>query len=286
MDVIETLSKNHDPIRIKSTVVTAANTNSDSISEYIKLGRKLEKDGYYKEAIKYYRQIEKLGCTFTSLTLIAECHYNSGRLELAESVYLESLLHTTTDNSVLFDVYKNLGNLHLKNGQMESAEQFYLKAYALNPQSSDLLVNLATLNLQKGDDALALEKFRQALFINDKNDKAWSGLSLIYELFGERALAIGCIKKALDINPDNLNALHIYAQLCVKNKIPAAAIELLERWNDLHEFEIDACLYLIELYIHNNDFIKARFTVNLGFLWEPKNLTLATWDETLKSHGI
>lgn len=290
MDVTEIPIQNNDHYLIQTSsekkIANNSIKNSEKISNYIKLGRRFEQQGYFKEAIKCYKQIETLDCVFTSLTLVAKCYYNAGQFELAENNYLESLLHTTTDATVLFEVYKNLGNLYLKNSQLNSAEQFYLKAYAINSQSDDLLVNLATLDLQKGDEALALEKFRNALFINEKNDKAWSGLSLIYELFGERELAVGCIKRALDANHDNLNALHIYSQLCVKNKTPNDAIELLERWTDSHDFDIDACLYLLELYVHNSDFIKARFMVNLGFLWEPKNLTLVTWDETLKSHGI
>jgi tetratricopeptide (TPR) repeat protein len=290
MDVTEVLLKHSDRFLPKSMkdikVESSANSESDKISHLIKLGRNFEQKGYYKEAIKCYKQIEKFNCVFTSLTLIANCYYKSGQFELAESNYLESLLHSTTDLEVLFNVYKNLGNLHLKSGQHESAEQFYLKAYSINPKSDDLLVNLATLDLQKGDEALALEKFRHALFANEQNDKAWSGLSLVYELFGERELSMGCIKKAIDINPNNLNALHIYSQLCVKNKTPSVAIRALEQWHDNHDFNINACLYLIELYIHNSEFIKARFMVNLGFLWEPKNLSLFTWDETLKSHGI
>lgn len=290
MDVTEIILNNRESLHTdcpqNKKKEAASNINADKISEYISLGRNFELKGYFKEAIKCYKQIENLDCAFTSLNLIAHCHYKAGQFELAENSYLESLLHTTTDTAILLDVYKNLGNLYLKNGNLESAEQFYLKAYAINPQSDELLVNLATLDLQNGDEALALEKFRHALFANEKNDKAWSGLSLIYELFGERELAIGCIKRALDSNPNNLNALHIYSQLCVKNKTPSEAIALLERWTDKNEFNIDACLYLIELYIHNSDFIKCRFMVNLGFLWEPKNLTLVTWDETLKSHGI
>lgn len=259
---------------------------SVEVSDIIDKGREFEKRGYYKEAIKCYKQLEKYDLSFSSLTLIGECYYQSGNFELAESHYLESLLHCTKDNNVLFAVYKNLGNLYLKKGQLESAQQFYLKAYAINPQSDDLLVNLAILDLQKGDEALALEKFRHALFANEKNEKAWAGLSLIYELFGERELAVGCIKRAIDCNPNNLNALHIYSQLCIKNKTPDAAISLLENYMDNNSFNIDACIYLVELYIHNCDFVKARFTVNLGFLWQPKNLSLATWDATLKSHGI
>jgi tetratricopeptide (TPR) repeat protein len=287
MDVI--ISPREQILTRNTTDLTVDNSKdrfSNEATNLIAKGRQFERRGYYQEAIKHYKQLEKLDLGFSALTLIAECYQQAGNLELAESHYLEALLHNTKDAEVLFSVYKNLGNLHLKKACLESAHQFYVKAYAINSKSDDLLVNFATLDLQRGDEALALEKFRHALFMNDKNDKAWCGLSLIYELFGERELALGCVKRAIDINPNNLNALHIFSQLCIKNKTPEIAVPYVENWLDQNSFSLDACLYLIELYIHNYDFIKARFTVNLGFLWEPKNLNLVTWDATLKSHGI
>jgi tetratricopeptide (TPR) repeat protein len=265
---------------------TFSTCDSEMTTNYIKQGKDFEQKGFYSEAIVCYKQIEKLNYQITSLTLIANCYYLSGKYDLAESYYLESLLHTIHEPTILFDIYKNLGKLYLKNSNLENAEKFYLKAYAIDPQSDDLLVNLATLDLQKSNEALALEKYRNALLLNEKNDKAWSGLSLVYELFGERELALGCIKKAIDINPENLNALHIYSQLCVKNKTPQDALILLDKWTDKHDFNINICLFQIELYIQNKEFTKARFILNLGFLWEPTNLILATWNETLKSHGI
>ncbi len=271
MEVISIPTKNEEYI---TTVVKI-----DEVTPILKLSEEFEKKGFPNESIKCLKHLFCVSNSFYAHTAIGNVYYRTNDLIKAKNEYLEALLDLNEehDSDKLFEIYKNLGNISLKENKVSDAKNFYEKAALIKSDSSDLFVNMATLDLIQQDEDSAIEKFRKAIYKNDKNDKAWVGLALIYQNYGESDLTLACLKKALDLNQYNINALHLYSEFCNKNEKRLEAIEFLENWILKNDFHSDVYSYLIELYINNNNLIRAKELLEIALLWEPKNNIFIEW---------
>lgn len=132
--------------------------------------------------------------------------------EEGRSLLLEFLEFPDLESWLVFEANKSLGNLALRSGDIEGAEEFYNRAFSINPASDVLLVNFGTLEIQRGRLERARDRFLEALEINPLNEKGWIGLSLLSRELGDIELAWGHLKKALDINPENLVGRELFKQ--------------------------------------------------------------------------
>ncbi|MEQ1875771.1 MAG: tetratricopeptide repeat protein [Bdellovibrionia bacterium] len=193
------------------------------------LRRILEKDPYFSEAIRWqsycFRQtgdldnaircavaLSKLSPGEESFCQLADLYYASGDEKSAIVFYEKALGTIEYESPNLFEIYKNLGNICLRAGNVDAAEENYNRAYVLSPHSDVLLVNFGTLEIQRRNYQLAAERFEQALSLNQNNDKAWVGLALVHRQKGDVELSWGAIEKALDLNSDNKTALSVSIQ--------------------------------------------------------------------------
>lgn len=123
----------------------------------------------------------------------------------------------------LFDVYKNMGNIYLKCGDIDAAEEKYNLANAMDNQSETLMVNYGVLYIQKGEYDRAKEKFAQVIETNNSNDMAWVGLGLVHRAHSDHDLARACLQRALDDNSQNKMAVTHYYQWCEQDGIDASS---------------------------------------------------------------
>lgn len=135
--------------------------------------------------------------------------YSKGRDEEAMSQFEQALQFTHGDPDLLFEIYKTIGNIFVKEGDYDAAEENYNRAFAMNSNSDVLLVNYGTLEIQRGHLNEAADRFRQAVHINMSNDKAWVGLALTHRQFGDFDLSWANLDRALDINIGNTTALDL-----------------------------------------------------------------------------
>jgi tetratricopeptide (TPR) repeat protein len=108
-----------------------------------------------------------------------------------------------------FEIFKNLGNIYVRSGDFEAAEEVYNKAHCLFPQSDILQVNLATLAVQRQSFTEALERYREALNHNPRNANAFVGVALVHYQMGEMKLAIANLESALDMDPRHQTAMDL-----------------------------------------------------------------------------
>ncbi len=209
-----------------------------------------------------------------------------GELTEAREIYLDALLISTMDLNLLFEAYKNIGNIYLKEKNIETAEDFYHKAYSLNPESPQLLVNLGTLEMQKEDASRSIERFRSALQINPQFAPAWVGLALSYQNFGEQSLAWASILKAIECDHKNATALLLLSQWSVKNNNVELAVKHLMNYFDCGEFDDQLSQCFIELCVQINNFNLARIEIERALLWNPKNVELLKFDRILSQYGF
>jgi len=173
----------------------------------MELARRLSVMNRLDEALRILTSVIKIDYRFETLNALAQLEYRADEIDQAYDHLQQAILAAPENCPELFEVFKTLGNIFVRRGDFDSAEDSYNKAHRLNPQSDVLYVNLGTLAVQKQNWDEALEKFRAALELNMANDKAWVGLALGHRMKGDWELAWGNVEAALEYNPLNEVAL-------------------------------------------------------------------------------
>jgi tetratricopeptide (TPR) repeat protein len=261
---------------------TASNNDSKNVAILGLIAECLEKTQRFDEALKVRNVIVSIDCHFDQVQKLATLYYKLGQDELASGKYFEALSMLTEENEAIFEIYKNLGNILVRQGDFEGAEDYYNKAYTLNPQSDTLLVNFGTLEVQRQDFDKSLYCFRQAVEINRKNDKAWVGLAMVHSQFGDQELAWANLETALDINPRNRTAVHLMANWGLRDHRTSQSITVLENYLGEVEFDEDLSLVLINLYCSTSQINEAQLESERVLLWNPENQEVAQLKEKLK----
>lgn len=161
----------------------------------------------YKEA--QFPIKEKSSANFDSAVKAAEFCFQQGQFEIAKEKYLKALRYEHQEGPVLFNVYKNMGNIDLNLGDLDSAEENYNRAFAINEHSDILMVNYGSLAILRHDLSKAVQCFRRAVELNNQNSKAWVGLASIHREFGDHELAWANAERAIDIDPDMQVVAHL-----------------------------------------------------------------------------
>lgn len=281
----QVLLKNKEMYLANSLLATALQKNQYNESIILELGESYLHSGSYEAAQKCFSHLKEVLNSFEAHFFYARACEGLGATDKARESYLDALLLPTLDSELLFEAYKNIGNIYLKNQNIDVAEDFYHKAYSLNSKSAALMVNLGTLELQKSDSSGAIERFRMALVIDQKFSPAWVGLALSYHLFGDFEMAWASILRAVECDAKNSMALLLMAQWSVKNNNMSQSIKSLIHYFDQGFFEAPLSLAFIELCIHSNNFSLARWELERSLLWDPKNNELLSFDKVLKQHG-
>lgn len=221
--------------------------------------------------LKIRKVICEVNYCFESIYQLADVYYRLGDDQNAKEKYLEALGLILDENQNVFEIYKNLGNILTREGDYEGAEEYYHRAYTLNPDSDSLLVNLGTLEFQLKEYNEALERFRRAIEINRQNEKAWVGLALVHHQMGDHDLAMANLENAIDLNPRNRTAVHIYANWCHQNGRYLQAADVVQKYLASVEQDEEMSLVLIQLLCQINRFDVARFEMEKVLLWNPGN---------------
>ena len=182
-----------------------ANSN-DSITA-LELARRLGVAGRNHEALRILKSVVKIDSRFATVMALGLMEYKIGMEQEAFHHLQQALLIAPGETPELFEIFKTLGNVFVRRGDYDSAEDSYNKAYRISPESDVLLVNLGTLCIQRSHWDEALVRFRSALQINNCNDKAWVGLAIGHRMKGDFELAWGNLEAALEYNPLNEVAL-------------------------------------------------------------------------------
>ncbi len=249
----------------------ACNLNSKHPEILKSLGQTLENLSKWTEAkivyVELYRQFNNFLFSYKK----AHCHYMLNEDEAALNTYYEALSHLQEEESNLFELYKNMGNIFVRRRDFEAAEEAYNKAYTINPDSDVLLINFGTLEVQREDFDKALFCFRKAIDVNSNNDKAWIGLALVHNHFGDRELAWGNLIKALDIDTFNRTAILLMGHWGLSEEKIKVALEYHRIFLSRHEFDEDVTLHLVHIYTQLNQLHHAESEALKLCLWSPKN---------------
>ena len=233
------------------------------------LGHCLREEGRLDEAVKcfkaFYTQME----TNEASSLYAEALYLCGRDQEAFRIYTELLLRVTDASPELFDIYKNLGNIHVRAGDFDAAEECYHKANTVRADSDILMVNYGTLEIQRENFSDAVERFRRAVEINSGNDKGWVGLALVHRQMGDFELAQGNIERALDINPRNKTAINVLVEWNANDQDFSPAIRRLKDYLALESEDAEMSFLLAKILVHQNQLNDAQIELERAVTLDP-----------------
>jgi tetratricopeptide (TPR) repeat protein len=194
------------------------------------LGYCLSKTDEPEQALKCFRALAKINPSEDAFHALGTLYYEMGIDDLAKQNLKKALEEIDYESPLLFDIYKTLGNIFLKENDFDSAEENYNRAYAVYSNSDVLLVNFGTLEIQKGNMEAAAERFRQAIDVNKLNEKAWLGLALISKAKSDEELVWGHLLTALEANPGSATVLHFLVQWALETHSFDRAIEALQSY--------------------------------------------------------
>lgn len=227
--------------------------------------------GYFDEALKCFKALAKNTDDIESRTLLGDTYYLLEQDELALAVYREVLRNVVKDQNLLFSIYKNIGNIHTRAGDFESAEEFYNKAYTINQNSDALMINYGTLEIQRENLSEAVERFRKAVELNANNDRGWVGLAMVHRQMGDFELSWANIERALDINPNNRTALKLTVDWGLADGKFSAVIERLQDYIASQGGEdAEFCFILAKILVHMGRLREARLELERVLALDPE----------------
>jgi tetratricopeptide (TPR) repeat protein len=247
----------------------ASNRDSKNPLVLEPLAEALETGGHENEALKVREVLAKVDYQFTNVYGLAHLLYRLNRDQEALHMYFEALSILTDEHPVLFEIHKNMGNIFVRQGDFEGAEEKYNQAYRLQPDSDTLMVNFGTLEVQRGDFGRSLTCFRRAVELNAKNDKAWTGLAMVHNEMGDQELAWGNLERALDLNPGNRTAVHLAANWATRDRQPLLAITRVENYLETVESDEDMSLVLVNLFCGAGHLDLAELETEKILAWNP-----------------
>jgi len=205
----------------------------------------------FHDALKCRRALMKLRPSTAARLDLARLYYQSESDDAALELYQQVLTNEVVPEGRLFEVHKNVGNIFVRRGDFEMAEDHYNRAFSIDSKSDVLLVNFGTLEINRDNLDAAAERFRSALAINASNDRAWVGLALVHRAKGDFELSWGNLERALDLAPHNRTALRLQVEWAVRDGRIHAAIDRvrshLDRDSEDSElaFSLAKCLTLV-----------------------------------------
>lgn len=220
---------------------------------------------------KSYRALVDIDDSEENVLKLCETLQRTGRFSEARKQYSDLLARTNVSEENLFQVYKDLGNLCIREDDLDSAEEFYNKAFAIDHYSDTLLVNFGTLELKKGCTEVALERFRDALEVNSENSQAWVGLALIHRQYGDFELSYANVSSALDHDPYNVSALKLFSDWSAATGRSQAAIQRLVEYLEIHDQDDEVLLVLAKMYFVSGQIPLAVLEAEKAFSLNPDN---------------
>lgn len=226
-------------------------SNSRDSAAISLMAKSLEQSGRLDQALKCRRILARLEPTIDNKIDLAGLFYQIEDDTASLATYSEVLLAGSVPETRLFEIYKNVGNIHVRRGDFEAAEEFYNKAFVLEPKSDALMVNFGTLEVQRDNIEAATERFRSAVDLNSGNDRAWVGLALVHRAKGDFELSWGNLERALDLAPSNRTAMKLLVEWAVRDGRVSSAIARLQNHIDRDQedaemaFALAKCLTLL-----------------------------------------
>jgi len=156
----------------------------------------------------------------------ALAHHQQGRLQEAESIYLDLLQKQPND----VDALHYLGVLRMRQGRLDEAIDFVKRALKLAPHNADAWNNLGNMLLTGNNEKAA--EFAYTYATNQKPDyaEAWYNLANLLRRQRRRNEAVKCYRRVIELNPRFAGAYENIALLFLRIGRPDLTADVYRRW--------------------------------------------------------
>ena len=145
----------------------------------------------------------------SDLFCLGESLLNQLRCKEAEECFLEALNQISEPCPVLFKINKYLGQIYVLNKNYPMAEEYYNKAYTLDPHSLSLQFHRALLKLKEKKYDEAENLFQKAVKTSPASSRSWLGLAISRYFLEEKEIALACLNRCLDLDSKNSKAHYL-----------------------------------------------------------------------------
>jgi tetratricopeptide (TPR) repeat protein len=231
----------------------------------------LNQIGLHEESQRLLEISQRVSYSPEKSVELARMYVANEQNDQALAQLFDVLSQLVSDEALLFETYKNIGCVYLKEKEFDLAEEYFHKAFAITPSDDSLLVNLGVLEYLKKDVSKSLSYLREAINNNQKNDKAWVGLAMAHLEFGDNDLSWSNLTKAIDVNPMNRTALILLNDLAETDSQLEYCQNALIQFLETENFDEQISHLLIHVFIKRNDFQRAQLESLKSYLWNPES---------------
>jgi len=176
--------------KIDSVLGMHKSEKADAADDFFKKAKTLAEKGKYDEALQLYKRMLEANED-------AEVYYNIGYIKTAQQKYDEALIafrRAVMINNLYARAYKKMGEVHVKKGDPEKAEEYFRKA--------------GDIFLERDMDSEAEEAYKEVLKINPDTTNVYNSLGILYRKQGKFEESLKQYHLAIKVNPDDENILY------------------------------------------------------------------------------
>lgn len=268
---VYTARKNNDGVI--SVLNKLVKLDRDNLKARIQLAEALEKIGRNKEAIKEYKALLKRIDKADSLQIYKSLGYlytKTGELESAISFYLKAAELDRQDGNL----YYNLSYLYEQARQKEKADFYLDKALSLKPGDVEGHLKLAQSLIDRGTFEKAEEYLSDILEKSPKSMKAMLLMAQVAERRGDKEKLKEVYKNLLSIDPENKTITYNLGVLEYEAGNFSSSLRYLKKYVTVAPKDADAHEILFDIYKRQKDrkmaFQEAQILLDL----RPKDIDL------------
>lgn len=207
--------------------------------------------------------------------LLAKAYLRSGCDKEALNICHSILDNTSSYDGTVFLVFKMMGSIYQRANDTDAAEEYYHRAFAINPYDLDIQISCGYLYLQSQHVDKAREKFSSVLAANEMVIEARIGLALVHSFLGEFEMACANLAAVLDINPGHQLSLSLYAQWSSNCKDGTYPLTYLEAYLKENPNDDSALTLMLSWLVQNQRYEKANELIPMlkkNYKGNPKHL--------------
>lgn len=207
--------------------------------------------------------------------LLAKAYLRSGCDKEALNI-CHSILDTAGEyDGIVFLVFKMMGSLYQRANDYDAAEEYYNRAFAINPYDLDIQISFGYLYLQSQRTDRARERFAGVLAANEMVIEARIGLALVHSFLGEFDMACANLAAVLDVNPGHQLSLSLYAQWSSNCKDGSFPLTYLDAYLKENPNDDSALTLMLSWLVQNQRYEKASELIPMlkkNYKGNPKHL--------------